>query len=198
MAACSAAVKLGEHSPTFWHFLFLHAPLQLLQASPELMEFGSTPSDCFTLAANSCCSYTANGFQASSFFCFSFFFFKKYKLFSFLSKFKAKNVHPTIFSYLSSFFFFYLTGEASLKDGITYQQMQVSFSERRERSEKNFWANLFQMFNICKLQVVVSAQLYADTGSDNFSFVLKRKASLPLDFLYRTLQDKVQATDWTV
>lgn len=27
------------------------------------------------------------------------------------------------------YFFFYLTGEASLKDGITYQQMQVSFSE---------------------------------------------------------------------
>ncbi|XP_075902974.1 serine/threonine-protein kinase Nek10 isoform X2 [Nelusetta ayraudi] len=60
---------------------------KLLRASPELMEFGSTPSDWFqlvhqltgdpfTLAANSCCSDTANG-------------------------------------------------EASLKDGITYQQMQV-------------------------------------------------------------------------
>lgn len=58
---------------------------KLLQASPELMEFGSTPSDCFTLAANSCCSYTANG-------------------------------------------------EASLKDGITYQQMQGIIEELLEES----------------------------------------------------------------
>ncbi|XP_075902979.1 serine/threonine-protein kinase Nek10 isoform X7 [Nelusetta ayraudi] len=69
---------------------------KLLRASPELMEFGSTPSDWFqlvhqltgdpfTLAANSCCSDTANG-------------------------------------------------EASLKDGITYQQMQGIIEELLEES----------------------------------------------------------------
>lgn len=82
------------------------------------------------------------------------------------TKFNAKNVHLMIFSYLS-FFFFYLTGEASLTDGITYQQMQVSCSEKREKPG-DFCVNLFQMFNICKLQVVVSAQLYASTASDIF------------------------------
>lgn len=52
-----------------------------------------------------------------------------------------------IFSY--SIFIIDLTGEASLKDGITYQQMQVSFSY--------VCANLFQMFNVCKPQEVFFA-----------------------------------------
>lgn len=140
------------------------------------MEFGSTPSDWFqlvhqltgdpfTLAANSSCSYTANGFQAS----FSFFLFFKTQTFFFLSKFKVKNVHSMIFSYLSSsfFFFFNLTGEASLKDGITYQQMQVSFSERRERSQK-------ASVQTCRWLFLHNFMLIQ--GSDKFSSVLKKES----------------------
>lgn len=113
------------------------------------MEFGSTPPDWFQLvhqltgdpfipAANSRYSYTANGFQANA--------LSKKKT-SKLGKCNDNNVQPMIFSYPSSYF--YLTGEASLKDGITYQQMQVSFSERRAKRE-DICANLFQMLVICK------------------------------------------------
>lgn len=121
--------QTGGTFTNLWHFLFLHASLQLLQASPELMEFGSTPSDCFTLAANSCCSYTENGFQASSF----FFFFKKYKLF-----FSFQNLRPRMCIRRSShiyhhfFFFIWQVRPVSRMESPTSRCRSVSQRGERE------------------------------------------------------------------